>query len=205
MDKQKREAREMVKNLSFKEKLSHFWYYYKKHTIAGIFATIVVVWGTAQCIMQTDYDLNISYYTCRYVDEESLGKLENELESVVEDINENESKDVFVSLMLGDISRETPDEMTQAAYSKLVVELSTNDCFMYLVDKPYFELINNNFGQIVENVILLNDVPVAKEILGLGDEEVYLLTISVFESYQDKEEYVREHENALLVQKYFQK
>ena len=205
MDKQRRDAKEMVKNFSFKEKLAHFWYYYKKHTIAGLLAVIVVAWGTAQCVMKIDYDLNISYFSCHYVEEEKLENLENELKTVIADINENESKDVAIYSMLGDITRERPDEMAQATINKLMVELATNEYYMYIVDKPYFDYINQNFGQIVENAILLNDVQVAKEILGLKDEEVYLLTMSVFEDYQDDEERVREHENALLVQEYFSK
>ena len=42
-------------------KLENFWYHYKWHTIAAIFALFVIIVCTVQCASNTKYDIQILY------------------------------------------------------------------------------------------------------------------------------------------------
>lgn len=45
----------------FTDKLSNFWYHYKWHTIAVLFAVFVIVICTVQCASNTRYDIQVLY------------------------------------------------------------------------------------------------------------------------------------------------
>ena len=75
--------------LNTSEKLENFWYHYKWHTIAGLFAVICIVILTFQLCTKTSYDVNIIYAGEKSISTSSLtgGKsqylmLTEDLESV---------------------------------------------------------------------------------------------------------------------------
>lgn len=204
MDKQQRDAAELVRKLSIKEKIKHFWYYYKVHTIVAALLSIVVIWSLADCAMQEKYDLSIAYYSTRYVSEENLAKLETEIEKVICDINKDDEYNALISFVAADISAEQLDELAQSVYAKIGVDIATNEYKMYILDKAYMDLFSKNYAEVSKKVIELSDIPDVKELLGLADgEELYLVTMPMYDQFKDNEEAVAEHNNAWLVQKYF--
>ena len=76
MDKQTKEAREMAKQLPFKEKISHFWEYHKLHVFFAVVALILVGTTVIQVSNREKYDLEIAYYGGMYFTEEQAVKLE---------------------------------------------------------------------------------------------------------------------------------
>ncbi len=205
MDKQQRDAAELVKKLPIKEKIKHFWYYYKVHTIVAALLSVVVIWTLADCAMQEKYDLSIAYYSTRHVPEENLAKLETEIEKVICDINKDDSYNALLNFVAADISAGKLDELVQSVYAKIGVEVAANEYKMYILDKAYMDLFSKNYAEVTESVVQLSSIPDVKELLGLVDgEELYLVTMPMYDQFKDNEEVVAEHNNAWLVQKYFE-
>ncbi|MBQ9757415.1 MAG: hypothetical protein IJW15_03235 [Clostridia bacterium] len=205
MDKQRQEAKELVKSLSFKEKIKHFWYYYKIHTISIAFAAILIITTTVQCMRQVKYDMNIAYYSIRYVEQQKIDDLAEFFETVAEDINQNGSVDVLVSFYSGDITAELLDQYGQMGYQKLQIEVATDEYQSYLLDKPYLDMMERLYPDVIETVQEIGTVPEVKNTIGLLDsEELYLVTTKMFEQSKDDEEKVREHDNAVKIKEFFE-
>lgn len=205
MDKQRQEARETVKNLPLKEKIKHFWYYYKIHIICIAFAVILIVTTTVQCMRQTKYDMSIAYYSVRHVEQPQLDDLTDLLETVAEDTNENGSVDVFISFLSGDITAELLDQNAQMGYQKMQVEVATDEYQSYILDKAYLDMMERLYPDVVDNVLKICDVPEIKEAIGLPDgEELYLVTTKMFDRAKDDENKVNEHKNAVVIKGYFE-
>lgn len=204
MDKQRREARALVKNLPFKEKIKHFWYYYKWHTIACLFIAVLIGYTCVQCIMRVDYDLNISCYTKNFIAEEKIEEFENLLEDVVQDINHNDSVDVYVAPYSADITGKVIDQTAQAMYQKISMELAADDIQIYLLDHSFLDWYNRVYGETVQSVTEIGCIPEIRELLGLAeDEKLYCVIKQFFERSQDDKEKVAQHNNAELVGQFF--
>ena len=205
MDKQRQEARETVKNLSLKEKIKHFWYYYKIHTICIAFAVILIVTTTAECMRQTKYDMNIAYYSVRHVEKPQLDALTDLLETVSEDTNENGSVDVFISFLSGDITAELLDEYAQMGYQKMQVEVATDEYQSFILDGAYLDMMERLYGDVIDSVLEISNIHEIQETLKLPDgEELYLVTTKMFDRSKEDKVKVNEHENAAVIKEYFE-
>ncbi len=203
MDKQAREARDQMKQLSKKEKWSNFWYYYRVHVIVSIFAFIAVAFGISECVRQVDYDLEISYYSTSYISNEAVTSLNEELAKNIEDINLDAQSIIWIAPSFA--SLEDASEQTQAVIMKLQAELSAGDSMGYIMDERFFELVYESYGDCFDKVIPISDYPEIREMLGLNeDEKLYWMTKALYESEKDDERKIGAHENAIRVQKYFE-
>lgn len=66
-----KEERESIKNKSFKEKLDYFWYYYKVHTIVGIFVLILAIVFIRDAVNKKDYAYYCTFINSFTMDEET--------------------------------------------------------------------------------------------------------------------------------------
>ena len=204
MDKQALEAKQMVKNLPFKEKVKHFWDYYKKHTIAAVFGLAVVIFGTVQCVTQVKYDLNIAYYSTKGVEQTTVDAFAKELESVIGDIDGNGTTKIFMPVFVADITERIPSEEAQAMRNKIPLELAADEYQIYILDQPYMDLFNYAYPDVIKNTILISDIPYVSKELGFYEgEKVYLVMTVEFEQSSNNEKKLRERENAALIEKYF--
>ena len=203
MDREAREARERMKQLSKKEQLANFWYYHKVHIFAAIFAVLVVGFGISECVKQVEYDLEISYYSASYVDSEKVENLEKELQKNIEDVNFDAQTVMWIAPCYATLDDAT--EQTQAVLMKIQVELAAGNSMGYIMDEKFYNLIYEGYGDCFEKVILISDIPKVREMLGIGeDQKVYWLTKALYETEKDDEFKIGVHENALKVQKYFE-
>lgn len=204
MDKDKREAKEMVKNFTFKEKLQHFWYYYGKYTIIGIIGLAFVIYTLVDCVMQVNYDLNIAYYSCTWVNKEAVDALADSLEPMINDITGNERTDVLITVTEANITSEKPDEMTEAALTKIPVEMAVDEFQLYLLDEHYLEFFNRAFEGVVKRTVLISDIPEMRESLNIPEgEKLYLVMTCEFEQSKGNKIKAAERENAAIVEEYF--
>ncbi len=204
MDKDRREAKKLAKDLSRKEKIKHFWYYYKWHTIACLLAVVVVVYSCVQCAMHVDYDLNISCYTQNFIDEERIERFEKLLEGVVQDINHNDSVDVYVSSYSADITGKMLDHMAQAAYQKISMEIAADDIQIYVLDQSFWDWFNQEYGDTVQSVTEIGCISEIRELFGLSEnEKLYCVMKEFFERSENDKEKVAQHDNAELVGQFF--
>ncbi len=204
MDKQGREAKELVKNLSLKDKIKHFWYYYKWHTIACVLVAVLIGYTGVQCAMQVDYDFDIAFYNTRTIEQEHIDKFAELIATEAVDINDNNSVDVFVSFFAADITGEIIDSMAQAAYQRISMEMEADDYQAYLLDEPFMKRFENIYGDVIQSKMEISDIPEVRESLGLRDgEKLYLVTKKLFDRSKEDTTKIAEHENAERVEQFF--
>lgn len=206
LDKQRAEAKKMAKELPFKEKIKHFWEYYKTQTLLGLFAFVVLAITAVQCAQQIDYDLEISIYTSKGLLQEKVGFLEQAIKEQSYDINDNGVVDIGVFQNFADISNpDIYDEKVEAVLSKLQAELSSNRWPAYIVDEYYKEMILKAFPDGIKKSVEISQIPEIKEELKLGDdEELYFVVLPEYEGKEDDEELEKKYGLAEKVVEYFE-
>ena len=199
MDNQTRKARETVKNMPIKERLEHFWYYHKLHTI--IVVSVVLILGVIayQTLTREKYDLEISYYAILPLGAEETASLEEYLEGYIEDIDGNGEKNVKIhstttggSLDLGS---------TVQLEQKLLAELTAAVYPAYIFDESFIEKIGANAnGSVVESVIDLRDNAEISDMLSLGETSLYWCTRMLYDRESGNEKSVKAYNNAKLAE-----
>ena len=206
MDKDRQLAKKLAKEMSFQEKVKHFWYYYKPHTLALIFALAVIVWSAVQCASRVDYDLDISFYSESYVSEEVLEEFDLFLETLCDDVNENGVVDAQAYLFSGKITDEYLDQNAQAILTKLQSEIAMGECPAYIVDeayKNYIEMLTEDMN-VIENITEITDVPLIRKIFNPGEGvKFYFISIVEYDTQKGNVELFKERENMKKVEQYF--
>ena len=181
MDKQIKEAREMVKNLSFRDKVEHFFEYYKLHTIVAVIAVIMIATTVYQVSTRIDYDFEVGYYGASGFTDEHAQKLAEYLSGVVEDVNGDGEVNVRVTVV-GSAYATQDFQMQVAMNQKFMAELSTDTYDAYLFDNVYYSQYGpaTDIG-LFETSITLNDSENLSNVLTLGEEPVYWCSAFVHE------------------------
>jgi hypothetical protein len=117
-----------------KEWWPHYWMYYKWHTIASVFAAIIIVSSIVECATNEKYDINVTYTGSAYFPEEHIDMLETEMEKYIEDIDGNGEKNVFMQSLVISNTKETA-EMDYAMMTKHDMELTAKTSYLFLYDK----------------------------------------------------------------------
>ncbi len=205
MDAEGKRAREMVKNLSAKEKFAHFWYYYKKHVIIAIIAIGFISWTVYEKMTQIKYDLQIPYYSSRAIDiDNNIQRFEDYFIESVADSNNNGRVDVQVLSYTADISQAKTDQMVGAMLQKMDMSLAADEFSVYILDEKYLEHFQKSYPDIKFTSVEISNIPKVREVLGLFEnEKAYLVTIELFDRLKDNDAKIAEHKNALGVEKFF--
>ncbi len=205
MDAEGKRAREMVKNLSAKEKLKHFWYYYKKHVIIAIIAIGFISWTVYEKATEIKYDLEIPYFSSRVVDiDNNIQNFENYFIESVVDSNNNGKVDVKVLTYTADISQAKTDQMVGTMLQKMSMSLASDEFSMYILDEKYLDNFQKSYPDIKFTSVEISSIPEVREVLGLFEnEKAYLITLELFDRLKDNDAKIAEHKNALGVEKFF--
>jgi len=204
MDREGLKAKQMVKDLPFKEKMNHYWGYYKKHVIIFLISAVIVAWGVVQCASRQEYDFNIAFYTVRFFEDERAAQFADYLEEYVDEINGNETVDVFIHKQNTDITKDILSAEDTVIFSKIMSELSADEYQTYIMDEAYLKWLGGAYEDIVKSVVPLNEIPEVREMLGLYEnEKLYLVTTEMFDRSAGDEEKVAEHNNAVKVEQHF--
>ncbi len=199
MDAETRRAREQMKKLPLKARLSNYWYYYRIHIFVGILCLFIFGTAIVQCATKIDYDMTVSMYSTKLISDESIAEITELLKAQCKDINEDEKVNIAIISSFGDITSDKMDEMSMAVLQKFQLELAANSSAGYIVDEPFKDLMVDGYDCPEDTVIEISKVPRIKEILKLGDGQK-LYWISGFKN-RDKEE-ISQFDNGELVEKY---
>lgn len=184
MDKQAQDAKEMVKQMSFREKLKHFWYYYKIHTIVILFVALLTFYTVWQATHQPHYDLTVAYYGGMLFEDEKLDALKSYLEGVIEDVDGDGKVTVKInkSIIGNPMSNDSYDAATM---QKFWAEIAANVNPAYILDENMQKmLVDGDMTKDggIDEIFNLKESKKANELLGLGETSVYWATMSQNES-----------------------
>jgi len=125
--------------LSAKEKVQNFWFYYKWHTVIGLFIAVVLAFGLVQCCTKEQPDYTIMTVFDKYVPSEVTLEIENYLEQFGEDIN----GDGEIIVHIYDASAGTDQDIQNANSTRLMAELQRGEVMLFIVDDTYFSRLDN--------------------------------------------------------------
>ncbi len=132
------DIKEAVAPITFKEKLSNFWYHYKWHTIITVFVAFVVIFGFAQCATKEKPDYTVITAFDKYLPLEVTSTIESELEKYAEDVN----GDGEVIVHIYDVSTATDRDAQMAQSTKLMSEMQRGEVMLLIVDDVYYDKLN---------------------------------------------------------------
>lgn len=197
MDKQAREARDMVKGMSFKQKMKHFWNYYRIHTIVVIVVAALIGGTIHQVVTREKFDLEIYYYGSAAFDDEKLTEFEEYLSQFIEDTDgDGEKKVNIIAVTTGS----TEPQYQMAISQKFMAELSAGTCSAYIFDDSFYEYASGSGEGIFESKLNLSENPEVSEMLGISDIPLYWCTRAIYEREAKKEDAVLIHDNAKRIE-----
>jgi len=171
-----------VKNMTKKEKLKHFWFYYKLHTFGVIFALILIAFTLQQCAAKIDPDISIIVMTEKNVvptDEQQ--KIIDYFSSITKDVNGDGKKSAEVQFLYMNDS-----EAGQAMIVKLVASISSSNAILYISDDTEFDRYKdeNLFDEITNYVpnakgVTEYKLPIEDTTLASGSYGKYMSGLSV--------------------------
>ena len=172
MDKEKR-----------KEKWENFWYYYKVHTIVGIFVVIIIIYSIASAMARKDSILNVTILG-GYLEEEKRVELQDQATKV---FAENpEKQEVTISFNLFD--NELKDPASMAIQQKIVAMSQVGELDVLILDKEQFKRFSE-FGLFIK----LDDVK------GLKNQNMKFVKSKVKDSDTQEYSYGIDIENSKIL------
>jgi len=120
-----------------KKWIENYWFYYKIHTIVGIFAVIILIFSLVECANKVYPDLTVSYIGEKVFSEEVSDRLKQTFEGYIDDATNNGKIDVeFMPLT---VSKEAKSEQDMAMMQKAQLEIAAGETYLYILDKAYFD------------------------------------------------------------------
>ncbi|WP_078544530.1 hypothetical protein [Litchfieldia alkalitelluris] len=161
----KKKLSDILAPMSFTEKISYLWEYYRIHFIASIVILIVLVTTISSIIEKKDIVLNIVVMG-QMVDSEKLQSLQNSVN--VELVNEEDRNSSEVSVRHIQYSSTQMDQQASVGLQKMAAEMSSKAIDIFVVDKALFEQINSQ-GQLLN----LEDIQ-GVELSSIDESHLYL-------------------------------
>ena len=123
--------------IEWKERLSHFWYYYKWPVMITALVVIILAFFTVQCANRTKADYSVVLYLNQSVSLEQRIALQEMLARSGEDIN----GDGKVEVEVFDVSfsnKETNTNVVSANRIKAMGQMSLSDTMIHITDEVRF-------------------------------------------------------------------
>ena len=145
---------------TFSEKTSNFWFHFKWHVLASIFAAVTLTVLIVQCAGKPKYDMHVVYFTYTPVMDEQTALVSNYLEPLCSDLNGD--GEVNISVINCSMSKKASDtQYSQSAITRLQsIVAAGDDTLLYITDSDSAEYFSNKaftnfFG--TEQVALSDD------------------------------------------------
>lgn len=200
MDKQKAEAKEMVKDMSFGEKIKYFWDYYKVHTLIALVVAVLIAITVYQVVNTEKYDLEISYYGKTYITDEMKNEIEDKLEQYIEDLDGDGKKEV--NLIVN-------NSLSEAEYAaneqiKFISEVSAASYSAYILDNDKYKILlpddaDDEDRELVSSYELnINDS--IGGIIGESENQLYWCTVKPRNMEKASETEIGSYNNACRIE-----
>ncbi len=127
----------------FKRKWENYWYYYKWHTIAGLFVLLLVVIFIRDMVGREKYDANILLATSRFVSDEQVAEFEQQAEKYFTDIDGDGQVNLSVipiQIQKGENGQPADPQYAYSMQVKLMAEVSSDRAMIYVFDQDFYDL-----------------------------------------------------------------
>lgn len=193
-----------------KKWFENYWFYYKTHTIAGVFALLIIIYSVVECANNVKPDATVTYVGSSYFAEEYIAAFEQELSGYIDDIDGDGNKNAMFTPLT--VPEEVKSEQDIAMQQKIQIELAVGETYLYILDKKYFDLYNeqdlfldiSGYAGMPSPVygIKAGESPVLRSLGISKDDEMYVAVRILTMGDEKKEKKVAAQENAIKILQY---
>lgn len=204
MDKQAKDAREMVRQMPLHHQIKHYWEYYKAQIIAVVISLLLIIVTVVGNKIAPKFDIEVAYYGFEILTEEQEENIEKYLSSFVDDINGDGECKVDVVVSRSKLSNGSEDEYQMAMAQKFATEVAVGAYPAFILDMPHIEyagMADEREDGIIETVVDMKNDPYLAELL--GDNQIYWCTRILYDREIGEEEPEALHKNAVLIENNF--
>lgn len=178
----------------------NFWYYYKYHVLAALFAALMIGMFIKDKISQIHYDYRVAVLTEQAMGEEVLTTLQESFEAVALDLEKDGKVQIEIMNYVTSKGEAMNPQLEMANQTKLIGDLEAGDSMIFLYSDEIYEVYKSEGIFDVEegNKIKLSQCKANKE------EKLDSLNISMrvvkgtpLEKKKDKMAYYKESESLL--------
>lgn len=165
-----------AKDMTFKEKLSYFWYYYKVHTFAAV---LIIIFGTAfihNIVTAKDYNFYGIMLNSSMLDGDAMEASFGEYAGL-----DMENYDCFIDT-LSTLSYQSQNEYDMATFQKLVALVQSKELDVMVLDAQVF--YNFSFNGMLSD---LRDV-MSEEELARYEGRIYYIDYAKVRKAEEEEE-----------------
>ncbi len=137
--------------VALRKKLENFWYYYKWHTLGGLFLLVTALVAVHSCRMRVNPDLYLLYMRDETPIASQTAELEGWLSAMVEDINEDGEKTARV------MSYSRSNMWNGDDSAAMVVQVNAGDAVLYLVSETTYNTLHQN--GVLQDLSAMGDSP----------------------------------------------
>lgn len=190
-----------------KKWFENYWFYYRVHTIVGIFVILISIYTIVECANKVDPDVTVTYIGSSYFDENFASSFEEKLSPLIVDADGDGIKKIFFSALT--IGGEIRSEQDIAMQQKAQLEIAVGDTYLYLMDRQNFEMyqeqgVFENISQYLNETEPVYGVPAHKSAflkeLGIPNgSDIYVSVRVLTQGDEKKPKKVIQQNNAFLI------
>ena len=124
-----------VDNMTFKDKIKNYWYYYRVHTIVGLLIAALIAVLVAQCASNEKYDYSVTLYMSKPMTETITDIIAEELSEFGSDLN----GDGKISVQIIDCSYGENDNIRMNQVAKLQARLALPESMLFITDETCYK------------------------------------------------------------------
>ena len=133
--------------MTFKEKLSNYWFYYKWHTVIGILVLAFVVTTLAECAKTTEPDFKMAYAGYEYIPTDNF---QNDMSNLIGDVNGDGKEYVFCdNVVMPETIRTDEDFQLNQKLMILFIDGSTR---LFILDRDFVDAYAELFEDLSDIV-----------------------------------------------------
>lgn len=187
-----------------------FWYYYKKHVLAGVLVLICIVATVISCARKVNYDLEMYCFDSGAIQPDALEAISADFESVIVDADKKDGKNVFCWNIPLVAENKTVGE--NSSKTKIILELAQGKGYLFFMNQEIYDFcLENNILEDIsayvgeEEPVYAVDVTENEFLRSKGflpAEKIYMAARVINKNNQDDEFNEIKHKNALKVIEY---
>ncbi len=145
---------------TFKEKLQNYWFHFKWHTVAVIFAVIVLAISISQCASKTNWDMQVIYFTYTAVIDNQLESVGDYFKTLSQDLNGDGEININIincSIADGNFN----NQYGQTALMKLQTIIAAEpEVMLYITDSASAEFFEKD---ALKDIFVTEQIPLTEE------------------------------------------
>lgn len=132
---------EKKKNDDIRKKIDNYWYYYKYHTLVGIFAAVLLIIFIKDMLGRVEYDYTVAVITKSGTREEDMEALQSYFEGISPDLNGDGEVHVQVAeyYFPSDDGQMANPQVVISNQTRLMADIQEQESMIFFVDKSSYE------------------------------------------------------------------